>query len=135
MADNSPNTRVTVQAGQTPWQVNVQARHHHWQIDEPTDLGGSDLAPTPDETLLAALGGCTTITLQMYAARKNWELTSVQVTLELEKLSSGNRIHRQIVVNGQLDDAKKERLLAIANACPVHKLLTQKLEIDTQIDP
>lgn len=133
MAENSTITRVNVQSGNIPWQVTAKTRQHSWLIDEPSDLGGSDRAPTPDETLLAALGACTTITLQMYASRKKWILTDVQVTLELERLENGNLIHRHIQLEGALDEKQKDRLLAIANACPVHKLLTQKLEIDTKI--
>lgn len=130
-AENNP--QVTVTSSSADWLVEAQARNHRWFIDEPIEDGGGDTAATPNESLLAALGSCTNITLQMYARRKKWPLEKVQVDLELIRGTSENSIERRIKLTGPLDDSQRERLLTIANVCPVHKLLTQPMHIHTQI--
>ena len=99
-------------------------------------MGGGNTAPNPMELLLSALGACTVITLQMYAERKGWQLKEVNIELEfaLEAAQSGkNHINRVIRLTGELDDAQKERLLKVAEACPVHKLLIGAIEISTSL--
>jgi len=126
-------TRITSHIGTTPYLVTHRAGRHTWQADEPADLGGGDAAPAPYELLLSSLGACTSITLKMYAARKGWPLAEVDVTLTLELTESGSRIDRQIVLHGELSDEQRQRLLQVANACPVHKLLSRPIEIGTSL--
>lgn len=109
---------------------------HHWRADEPVSLGGGDTAPAPDQLLLSALGACTAITLKMYAARKQWPLKDVHVELWLNpngKPASGIDIQRRVRIEGELDDSQRERLLQIANACPVHKMLAGEVRIDSAL--
>ncbi|MNT60008.1 OsmC-like protein [compost metagenome] len=98
-------------------------------------MGGGETAPTPSQLLLSALGACTTITLQMYAQRKQWPLQRVEVDLQLSPAGAGagNVIERTIRVAGELDDEQRKRLLQIANACPVHKLLEGGVHITTSL--
>lgn len=124
-------TRITSHIGATPYLVTHSAGHNTWHADEPVDAGGGDTAPTPSELLLSSLGACTSITLKMYAARKGWPLADVDVTLTLETTETGSRIDRRIALHGELSDEQRERLLQVANACPVHKLLSRPIAIDT----
>lgn len=131
------NPIVRVQSGTSPWRVDCEDEAgHRWQADEPAALGGADSAPTPDHLLLSSLGACTTITVQMYAARKQWPLTGVRVELTLNpdgKPEAGTDIRRRIELIGDLDEGQRERLLGIANACPIHKLLTGEVRIASEL--
>lgn len=110
---------------------------HTWLADEPLDVGGGNTATTPDRLILSGLGACTAITIKMVAQRKNIPLTGVRVELALNPAGrpaqGGNDISRTIHLEGDLDDAQKEQLLKIANACPMHKLLTGEVRIATEL--
>lgn len=125
------DTKVTAHIGSTNYQVMFDDGAHTWLADEPESLGGGDRAPTPNSLLLSSLGACTSITLKMYAQRKGWPLDEVRVTLSMQKEGDGTAIDRQIVLTGNLSDEQQERLLQIANACPVHKILSNPISIRT----
>ncbi|HSF56403.1 MAG TPA: OsmC family protein [Algoriphagus sp.] len=103
--------------------------------DEPIAVGGKNLGFSPSELLASALSACTSATLRMYADRKGWPLDEVKIDLELQFIREENRtqIERKITLIGQLDEQQTERLLAIANACPIHKILSNPIAIDTKL--
>jgi putative redox protein len=103
--------------------------------DEPLEKGGKDSGFSPKELLAAALAACTSATVRMYADRKEWPLDEVKINIDLERDEAENKtvINRRIQFLGNLDDAQRKRLLAVANACPVHKILSNPIEINTSI--
>lgn len=120
---------VTAHIGSTNFQVLLDDGKHTWLADEPESAGGGDRGPAPVAMLLSSLGACTSITLKMYAQRKEWPLADVRVELSLASGDAGTTIDRKIVLEGDLSDEQRERLLQIANACPVHKILTHPITI------
>ena len=118
---------------------------HVLHADEPRDSGGSDFGPNPHELLLAALGACTSMTVRMYAERKQWPLKSVEVRLAHSKMHAKqcatcdtkdgmlDRIEREIVLFGDLSDEQRHRLLEIAERCPVHRTLVSEVQICTRL--
>ena len=94
-------------------------------MDEPPHQGGDGTAPTPMQALLAALGGCTAITLKMYSARKGWPLEDVDVRVTMVDGARGepNRWQQHVTLKGDLDEEQRERLMQIAGRCPVHRAL------------
>lgn len=108
--------------------VEASNGRHVTVMDEPLDVGGTDRAMGPAQTLLAALGGCTTMTLQMYAKRKGWPLEAVKVTVSLERpersaADQTNTFTQHVELTGPLSDEQRERLHVIAGRCPVHRLI------------
>jgi putative redox protein len=126
---------VTVSLGPTDFPTVITIRDHVLRADEPSSKGGTDTGPEPMELLLASLGACTAITLRMYAGRKRWPLTGVRVQAGFDS-EQGTRLVRMLLSceGDGLDDDQRARLLQIANACPVHKLLAGGVMVDTRLD-
>jgi len=103
--------------------------------DEPVAVGGKNAGFSPKELLVSSLAACTSITLKMYAEHKGWdlELVNVEIDLEYNKDKNESLIRRNIRVTGQLDHEQKESLLKVANKCPLHKILTGSIHIDTDL--
>jgi putative redox protein len=103
----------------------VQVRDHQMTIDEPLDAGGSDAGPDPQELLAASLASCTAITMEMYAARKGWDIGGVEVDVEYSPAERGCPTKFELVVRlpDDLPEEQVERLQVIAAKCPVHRAL------------
>ena len=115
------------------YQNHGLVRGHVVTIDEPPSHKGLDTGPTPIEFLSAALGGCTSITLRMYADRKGWDVDGISVLIQQQKVEGiGTRFTRSIALDGTLDAAQRKRMLEIADKCPVHKILEGNVEIITR---
>ena len=103
--------------------------------DEPVDKGGKDSGFSPKEILASALAACTSATVRMYADNKGWPLEEVKIDINLERDDAANKtvIDRKIQFIGDLSDEQQKRLLAVAKACPVHKILSNPIEINTSL--
>lgn len=110
---------------------SVKMGAHQVISDAEVSAGGEGKGPSPHELLAGALGACTSMTLQMYAGRKGWKLVDAETTVGESKDGQTTVFTRNIRLVGELDDAQKARLLEIANACPIHKILAGKIEIRT----
>lgn len=113
----------------------IEMRGFHLTADEPLAVGGNDAGPTPMELVLAGLGSCQAITLKMYAERKGWPLDQVNVDVHLQQEGDQSWIQAQLTLTGSLTEAQRHRLLEIANRCPVHRLLTTGINIQTSLSP
>jgi putative redox protein len=103
--------------------------------DEPLSLGGTDLGFSPTELLCSALATCTCVTLRMYADRKQWPLESVHTEVNATYIAAEKRTEllRTIQLAGPLDAEQRQRLMEIANKCAIHNVLTQDIDIQTNI--
>jgi len=101
--------------------------------DEPVDKGGQDKGFAPKELLAASLGACTCATVRMYADRKQWPLESVNADVELIEEDGQTKFVRKVQFSGNLDEEQRVRLLAVANACPLHKILSHSSVIETTV--
>lgn len=119
--------------GNAHYQTRLYAAGHELLADEPEELGGTNAGPAPGELLMLSLASCTAITLRMYADRKAWPIDQIEVEIDLEKSGETNIFKREIHLSGELTDEQRSRLLQIANACPVHKVLTHPIEVTTQL--
>jgi putative redox protein len=142
MSDPEPESVVTVRTD-AGFRSEVMANGFPLIADEPIEVGGTNLGPTPYDYLLVALGACTSMTLRMYADRKGWPLESVTTRLSHTKVHARDcehvetdtgmvdHIDRSIRIEGDLDSEQRDRLLEIADRCPVHRTLHGELVVDT----
>lgn len=113
--------------------VVLEAGTARWGADLDASAGGGGSEPTPHELLDSALAACTLLTLQLYARRKQYPLTGAQVRIDHVEDAAVYRMARHIVLEGELQEAQRVDLLRVANACPIHKALGKRFEIDTQL--
>jgi uncharacterized OsmC-like protein/alpha-beta hydrolase superfamily lysophospholipase len=139
------DNRVVVRTGKAGLQTDIMVRNHRMIADEPIRDGGADTGPTPYDYLIAALGACTSMTLRMYADRKQWPLEEIVVRLKHEKTHAKDcrqcdkategmdRIEREIELTGPLTPAQREKLLEISDRCPVHRTLSSEIRIESRL--
>jgi len=113
--------------------VELSAGRARWRADLAVAAGGAGEDPTPHELLDSALAACTLLTLQLYARRKNYPLQACEVRVQRDESADTYRLQRQVTVTGTLDEAQRADLLRVANACPIHKALHKRFEIETTL--
>ncbi|MBG6187564.1 OsmC family protein [Flavobacterium sp. CAN_S2] len=128
--------KIKANIGTELYKTEIESETNLIISDEPKSSGGQDLGFAPNELLASSLAACTAITLRMYANRKGWELTDVKVEVSFETNSVENKfkIVRDIQLLGNLDEDQQARLLIIADKCPIHKILTNPIEITTELN-
>ncbi|WP_413667719.1 OsmC family protein [Mucilaginibacter sp. Mucisp86] len=125
---------ATAFIGRTQYQTVVNSGGHGLITDEPLKANGTNTGMNPFSLLLASLASCTVITLRMYIDRKMWPIEEIKADIEMYKTLSGTRIETKLSFKGEVDDEQRGRLLKIANACPVHKILVGNIDINTNIN-
>jgi putative redox protein len=139
---SAEGTVIVTETGSGTFTRQITAGRHELVVDEPAPIG-DDAGPTPYDLLLGALGACTSMTVRMYADRKGWPLRSIRVTLRHKRIHARDcaecqttkgfidHIDLDVELVGDLDDTQRERLLQIAERCPVHQTLTSEINIAT----
>ncbi len=124
------------QIGIQKYYCTITWRNGNLIMDEPESIGGRDLGPDPYSTLLASLAGCTLSTLRMYIDRKGWDIPEINITLNLSQETDTElktTITRNISFPKTIEEDVKNRLLIIAEKCPVSKILKNQIVINTTI--
>lgn len=133
MADNQ--ITVVTELDKSHYKTKVYSGGHFLYADEPEYVGGTDEGMSPAALLLASLGSCTAITMRMYADRKNLNLDHIKIELAIckeEEMSKETTIKRRIEFSGDLTEEQRERLFVIADKCPIHKILSNPIRIETE---
>ncbi len=142
---HAASREATVRGSTRGFAQEITVGPHRLVADEPLAVGGSDKGPGPYDLLIAALGACTSMTISLYARRKQWPLEAVTVKLRHSKIHAVDcenceakdgkldRIERDVELHGALNEEQRDRLLDIANKCPVHKTLTSEIDIRTRL--
>ena len=136
---------VIVRGGVVGFAQEIAIGPHRLVGDEPIDAGGTDAGPDPYDFLLASLGSCTSMTVALYARRKQWPLEAVTVRLRHARIHAADcsecetregmidRIELALELTGPLTEEQRSRLLEIAGRCPVHRTLTSEIDIRTHL--
>lgn len=117
--------RATARRDDGTFRHTVRVRDHQLTVDEPMDAGGHDTGPDPQELLAVSLASCTAITMEMYAARKGWNIGHVEVDVEYTPAERGCPTKFELVMRlaDDVPEEQVERLRVIAAKCPVHRVL------------
>lgn len=141
----STEHEVVANLGDEGFTTEMRAGKHYFVADEPVSFGGNDFGPSPYDYVSAALASCTSMTIQMYARRKKWPLKNVETHVNHHKThaedcdncdrntSKIDLFEREIVLNGNLDEEQQKKVLEIADKCPVHRTLHNKVQITTKL--
>lgn len=135
MSQTQQITAIT-ELDQSHYKTKVYAGGHFIYADEPTELGGTDEGMSPAALLLASLGSCTAITIRMYADRKEYPLTAIKIELAIcpeEQMTPGTKITRLLTFSGDLTEQQRSRLMQIADKCPIHKMLSNPIQIESSL--
>lgn len=125
-------TAIKASIGNEPYLIEIKSPTGNVVIaDEPIEKGGQDKGFSPKELLVSALAACTCATVRMYADRKTWDLEKVEAAIELIEETGQTKFIRKLQFTGNLDEEQRARLLTVANACPIHKILTNAIVIET----
>ena len=125
---------ITTHRGQGPLQQVIEIGPHRLLTDVSPEFGGEGSGPEPHDLLAAALAACTTLTVNLYAKRKGYQLDEVQVSIKHGQEGAAYALHRNIRYVGALSEEEKQRLTDIANKCPVHKTLSGQIQITTEAE-
>jgi putative redox protein len=117
------------------YEHQIRVRDHRLTADEPEDIGGRDLGPSPEELLAASLASCTAITMEMYADRKGWDVSGLEVDCEYSPAERGCPTTFNLVLRlpAHLSDEQAERLSVIAAKCPIHRTLEGEVAFHEKI--
>ena len=115
---------------------DVKVRSHVITADEPSDRGGDDGGPNPQELLAASLASCTAITMEMYAKRKSWDVSGLRVDVEYTPAERGCPTHFGLVMRmpAHLSEEQVDRLTVIAAKCPVHRTLEGEVAFEERVE-
>ena len=118
------------------YEHEVRVRDHRLIADEPEDIGGRDLGPSPEELLAGALASCTAITMQMYADRKGWDVSGLEVDCDYAPAERGRPTQFNLILRipETLSDEQVERLNVIAAKCPIHRTLEGEVTFDERVE-
>ena len=128
--------RATSRSTEAQLKQAISVRGHRLTADEPTDQGGEDAGPSPQELLAASLASCTAITMKMYAVRKGWDVGDMTVDVDYEPAQRGSltRFRMSVQMPKELPEEQRERLMQIAAKCPVHRALESEVMFDERVE-
>ena len=130
--DRPTRMRATARRDDGMFKHTVQVRDHQLTVDEPLDAGGEDAGPDPQELLAVSLASCTAITMEMYAARKGWNIGHVEIDVQYSPAERGCPTRFELVM--RLPEEQLERLRVIAAKCPVHRALDGEVMFEERIE-
>ena len=115
---------------------DVSVRKHRMTADEPEDMGGEDMGPSPQELLAASLASCTAITMEMYAKRKGWNVDGLAVGVDYQPAERGAVTRFELIMKmpAHLSDEQVRKLQVIAAKCPVHRTLEGEVAFDERVE-